>query len=377
MGERAVMGRPVAIASAFETSLCSETPGASLEEMIFDAATQTLASAGITRETIDQVVTGSSDQVDGRAISVMLTGGPAGGYMKDILNVSSTGEHAFVAAWMRIASGMVDSALVLSWSKCSEAPMGSIDRLGMEPFFLRPLAAQRAVMGGLHVSRVLRERGAPEDEIADVVVTARARAARNPRAHLRLPVTHAEVRASPVVAWPLRALHFPPFSDGAVGLVLMSGERARTLGRPVAWVRGLGWAWDGYDIASRRPGGASALTAAVAQASRMAGIPPNRVNVAEIHGVTAFHERWLLEDLGFTGGGSPVVNPSGGALGANPDFATGLVRVAEAALQVLGQAGPHQVPEARLGLAHAAGGLLAQSHTVIILGGDPPRGGLA
>ena len=50
------------------------------------------------------------------------------------------------------------------------------------------------------------------------------------------------------------------------------------------------------------------------------------------------------------------VNPSGGLLGANPIGAAGLVRFAEAAMQVRGTAGDHQVDGARLAVGHAAGG---------------------
>jgi len=65
-----------------------------------------------------------------------------------------------------------------------------------------------------------------------------------------------------------------------------------------------------------------------------------------------------------------AVNPSGGFLSANPSFASGLVRVAEAALQVMGRAGDRQVKGATVALAHAASGLAAQAHTVAILAAE-------
>jgi len=54
--------------------------------------------------------------------------------------------------------------------------------------------------------------------------------------------------------------------------------------------------------------------------------------------------------------GALPVNPSGGLLGANPIGAAGLIRFAEAALQVRGDAGDHQVDGVRRALGHAAGG---------------------
>ncbi len=65
------------------------------------------------------------------------------------------------------------------------------------------------------------------------------------------------------------------------------------------------------------------------------------------------------------------INPSGGALCANPYFATGAVRVAEAALQVMGQADDHQVKGVQTALAHATSGFSVQNHSVFILSGMP------
>ena len=67
-------------------------------------------------------------------------------------------------------------------------------------------------------------------------------------------------------------------------------------------------------------------------------------------------------------GGDLPVNPSGGALATNPYMTRGLLRVVEAALQLMGKAGARQLPDPRVGLAHGSYGLAGQSHTVIVLG---------
>ena len=68
-------------------------------------------------------------------------------------------------------------------------------------------------------------------------------------------------------------------------------------------------------------------------------------------------------------GGKLPVNLSGGALSFNPLFCAGLIRVAEAANQVRGKAGTHQVPKARRAVAHAASGPAMHYNTVIVLEG--------
>jgi len=70
--------------------------------------------------------------------------------------------------------------------------------------------------------------------------------------------------------------------------------------------------------------------------------------------------------------GKLPVNPSGGVLSTNLHAGSGLLRVAEAVLQVTGRAGEHQVEGARTALAHglsAAAGPAAAANCVVVLGG--------
>jgi len=64
------------------------------------------------------------------------------------------------------------------------------------------------------------------------------------------------------------------------------------------------------------------------------------------------------------------VNPSGGALSADPITATGLIRIVEAVMQVRGEANRNQVSGAQLALAHGQTGICAQSNIVYILRGE-------
>ena len=77
----------------------------------------------------------------------------------------------------------------------------------------------------------------------------------------------------------------------------------------------------------------------------------------EGHDLVGHGEAWKLIEAGETNlGGKFPVNPSGGVLSSNPIGASGMLRFAEAALQVRGQAGEHQVDGARTALGHAYGG---------------------
>jgi acetyl-CoA C-acetyltransferase len=373
----------VAVVGVRQVGYAPAIPDRTLEELIFEAASGALADAQVAWPELAAVVIGASDLVDGRVISSMVTAGPAGGYMKDLLAVASSAEHAFVLAWLRLAAGAGETALVAGWSKGSEAPVAQVEQLSLDPFYRRHLGLDGLVAAALEAGAYRDRYAVPEEAAARVVVKNRASGARNPHAERRQPVTIDEVLTSPVLAWPLRALETPPSSDGACALVLAREARARALRRPAAWVRGVGWASESYWREPAEVVEARALTTAAARAYRAAGVadPRREIAVAEVYDVTPYHELMACEGLGFCGpgeggrlaadaGGGIAVNPSGGLLCANPAFAAGLVRVAEASLQVTGRAGDRQVAGARRAVAHGASGLGGQAHTVVVLDGE-------
>jgi len=69
--------------------------------------------------------------------------------------------------------------------------------------------------------------------------------------------------------------------------------------------------------------------------------------------------------------GSMPINCSGGVLSSNPIGASGMIRFAEAALQVRGQAGAHQIDGARVAVGHAYGGA-AQYYAMWVVSADKP-----
>jgi len=89
-------------------------------------------------------------------------------------------------------------------------------------------------------------------------------------------------------------------------------------------------------------------------------------------GFAAEGEGWKLTEAGETAmGGKLPVNPSGGVLSSNPIGASGLIRFAEAAIQVMGKGGDHQVPGARKALGHAYGGG-SQYYSMWVVSADKP-----
>ena len=102
--------------------------------------------------------------------------------------------------------------------------------------------------------------------------------------------------------------------------------------------------------------------------------------MAEVHDATAFGEIQQTENLGFCGigdggawarsgastlGGTLPVNPSGGLESrGHPVSATGLAQIFELVTQLRSEAGPRQVPGARLAVAENGGGLFGVEEAV-------------
>ncbi len=75
----------------------------------------------------------------------------------------------------------------------------------------------------------------------------------------------------------------------------------------------------------------------------------------------------LIDDGVTEMGGQLPVNPSGGMLAGNPVCVAGATRVAEAVLQLRGEAGDRQVEGASTALVHGVTGICGQHHCVAVL----------
>lgn len=357
-----------------------------LDDIIFEAVNAALADSGVDLHGIDSVMIACSDQIDGRAISGMITSCPAGAHLKDEINTASAPEHAAILAYMRILAGIDRTSLVVSWSKCSEAPVILAESLSTDPLFERDLGITAISAAAMQAASYRGAYGLSDGLAAEVAARSRAKGMKNPHVTWDGAPDRGTVLRSPYLCWPIRELEMTPFSDGACALVMASAEVAEKLAAPRAWVTGVGWASDTYWLADRDKPLLNSTRLAAKQAYKMAGTndPRQEVDVVELHDISAYHWFMACEALGLAGDGRAVelledellaseritINPSGGALSTSPGFATGLVRVAEAALQVQGRAGRRQVPGAKLAIAHALSGLGGQNASVFVLAGD-------
>jgi len=259
-------------------------------------------------------------------------------------------------------------------------------RFAMDPIFTRPLGWHPYALAGLEMARYLYDTGALEEHCAMVVAKNKRNALANPLASYGAALTADDVLASKPLFEPLKELDVAPLVDGCVVMVLAAEEVARKLTDTPVWVLGMGWASETITPEARDWCRPIYAELAAGMAYDMAGItsPANEIDLFEIDdkfsykelqhvealGVCAYGEAArLLEEGVFERDGDLPVNPSGGCLGVgNLLEATGLHKALEVVLQLRGEAGRRQVPDAEVGLAQAWRGLPTASGAVVIFG---------
>jgi len=365
----------------------------SFGEMIWEVVEKILVETGLKfeaqvknadRPVIDKIVSCSEDYWQGRTISDCFYHLEMGALGMSVTKVAADGASAVYHGAVNILSGKSDVVLVIAWRKESETVGSIVENGAFDPIYLRPLGIDFLMAAGMQANQYFHKYGISEEHCAEVVVKNRQNAFRNPFAQEPMDLNVADVMGSKMLSFPIKALDCKPVSDGACALVLAREEAAKELTSRPVWVTGLGNCYDSHYLGDRDLSDCESLQMAAQRAYEMAGItdPFNEIDLAEISEVYSYQELLWMEGLGLCGrgeGGAFVrdgitgidgklpVNPSGGMLSGNPSGVAGMIRVGEAYLQLTGQAGDRQIPDAETALAHGCYGPDGQSHCVVIL----------
>lgn len=365
---------PVAVIGAYSTPVRRNVVDRSLEEMVFEASTGALRDAGLSIEDIDAVMLSTSDQVEGRIIESMVTNGPAGGVGRDVTTLASAGEHAFVYGYLRLRAQQGSRVLVVVWSKESESnDPAHADLISSEPFLLRPLGMRSLVAAGLQASAYAARHGVDEQAVEEL---RGARQQASARANEQLGEAAADGDTQ-LAAWPLTRADLPRGCDVACAVVMASAD-AVTAEHVPAWIDGVGWVTERYDLGGRDLTRFESLEAAARMAlGERSAADADVVEVQEISTVGAFAAGEALglaapgQGSQAVGSTSPTVNPSGGNLPANPGNAAGFMRLLQAAQQVRGRAGQVQLePRPRTAVGAALHGFAGQGAAVVSFAAD-------
>lgn len=348
----------------------------SIAGLVRQAARRALDDAEMDWGDIDAVVIGKApDFFEGVMMPELYLADALGCAGKPMLRVHTAGSvggsTALVAASL-VEAGIHRRVLTVAFEKQSESE--AMWALTLPIPFQAPLVAGAGGYFAPHIRAYMRRANAPDHIGILVALKDRRNGLANPYAHLHEhDITFESVRDSIMLWDPIRYSETCPSSDGASALVLTDEAGGDAAPRPPAWVLGRAMRSEPTMFAGRDQVNPRAGRDCAADVYAQAGItaPRREIDLAEIYVPFSWYEPMWLENLGFADEGTGwklvedgvtqmdgdlPINPSGGVLCTNPIGASGMLRFAEAALQVRGQAGEHQVDGARVAVGHAYGG---------------------
>ena len=385
------MSQRCAVIGVGQTNHAAKRDDLSIAGVVREAALRALDDAALSWGDIDAVVIGKApDMFEGVMMPELYLAdalGAAGKPMMRVHTAGSVGGSTALVAASLIQGGIHERVLTVAFEKQSES--NAMWALTPKIPFQPPVVAGAGGYFAPHIREYIARSGAPGDVGIRVALKDRLNALRNPFAHLKLAdITFEMIEESPMLWDPIRFHETCPSSDGACAMVLASEAKAAAAPNPPAWVLGSAMRSEPIMFPGRDEVDPRAGRDCAADIYQQAGItnPLEQIDVAEIYVPFSWYEPMWLENLGFAGDrkgwelvldgttafdGELPVNPSGGVLSSNPIGASGMIRFAEAALQVRGMAGEHQVPGAHIALGHAYGGG-SQFYAMWIVGSEKP-----
>ena len=371
--------REVAILGIGQT-VVEEQWDKSMREIGGEAGFAAMQDAGLER--VDAVYVGNmlSSLISGQSQLGTFFSDWIGLWQQEAVKVEAacaSGAAAFRAGLIAVASGDVDSALVVGVEKMT-------DKAGHDVTAALATAAdadyevEQGVsfvgLNALIMRRYMHEFGWKHTDFAPFSVNAHANAMHNPFARLHEKISVEKYEKASMVATPISLLDASPIGDGAAAAVIVPAEKViNHAGRPRVMVSASAAATDTIAVQSRRdPLFLQAAYDSSKRAYEMANIEPKGVDVFELHDAFSIMSVLSLEACGFAERGQgprlgldneisiqgrvPVCTRGGLKARGHPVGATGMYQIVEVVQQLRGECGPTQVDGAKIGMAQNIGG---------------------
>ncbi|MCG8588975.1 MAG: thiolase domain-containing protein [Proteobacteria bacterium] len=350
--------RNVAILSYAQTPFVRSEQGRNEVEMLMPVVAEAREQSGLGKDDIDFTVSGSTDYLAGQAFSFVMAVDALGAWppIRES-HVEMDGAWALYEAWVKIQTGEIDSALIFSFGRSSMGDPALTMAMQLDPYTLAPLGVDAISLAALQARALLDSGRYTSADLAEVAVRSRRDAKDNPNVHLSGDFDVESILAEDYLVSPLHKSDCPPISDGVAAMVIAAEDVARRVSSRPVWIRGIQ-----HRLEVHQPGQRdltrSPSTAACAE---KLGVADLDIDLAELSAPFTHQELILRDALGLDD--SVRINPSGGALAANPIMVTGLARFGEASRQIA-------AGKAQRALAHATSGHCLQQNLVAILEGD-------
>jgi acetyl-CoA acetyltransferase len=347
--------RDVAVVSFAQSPTIAREELRNEVEMLMPVVGAAMSAVGLTKEDLGFVVSGSCDYLAGAPFSFVSALDAVGAWPPlEESHVEMDGAWALYEAWVRLQHGDIDTALVYSFGKSSPSGARDLLALQLDPYCLAPLAPDAVSLAALQARLLLDGGHTTEAAMAAVALRSRTAAAENAEAQLRTSMSVDELLSQPYVVAPLRRHDCPPIGDGAAAVVLAAGDRACELTARPAWITGIDHRIEAHALGARE----LTTSPSTARAAQAAGVFDGPVDIAELHAPFTHQELILRSALRLDD--DVDVNPSGGALAANPMMVAGLARIGCAARSVTDGVAIRAV-------AHATSGPCLQQNLVCVL----------
>jgi acetyl-CoA acetyltransferase len=347
--------RPVSIASFAQAANVRREDEHNEVEMLMPVVAEVFANIGITKDDVDFICSGSTDYLIGGPFSFVTALDAVGVWPpRPESHVEMDGAWALYEAWVLLQEGEIDAALVYSFGRSSPGNLNEILALQLDPYYMAPLWPDPVSLAALQARALIDAGKGTEEQFAAIASRSRKDALANPKAQVANDIPVATLMTDEYVVAPLRRHTLPPITDGVACMVLAAGDKARQWSERPVWITGFDHRIESHSLGARDLTTSPSTT----KAASVAGVADGPIDVAEIHAPFAHQELILSEALGLDDGVS--INPSGGALAANPIMSAGLIRIGEAAARIAsGQAGR--------AVAHATSGPCLQQNLVCVM----------
>jgi acetyl-CoA acetyltransferase len=325
-------------------------------EMLMPCFASIYEDLGIEQTDIGFWCSGSADYLAGRAFSFISAIDSIGAVPPiNESHVEMDAAWALYEAYIKLLTGQVDTALVYGFGKSSAGVLRRVLALQTDPYTVAPLWPDAVSMAGLQARFGLDSGKWTAEQMAQVALDSMNASPRTDSVESASSIE--ELLSRPYFADPLRRHDIAPITDGASAIVLAAGDKARELRENPAWITGIEHRIE-TPVLGARDLTTSPSTAASAAAAT--GGDAGSIEVAELYAPFSHQQLILAEAIGLNG--STKINPSGGALAANPMFSAGLERIGFAARHIFDGS-------AQRVLAHATSGAALQQNLVAVMEG--------
>ena len=350
--------RDVAVISFTQSQSRRRVPELNEVEILMPIVAEAVEKSGVPREKIGFTCSGSCDYLAGQPFAFVwgLEAIAAWPPIRES-HVEMDGAWALYEAWVLLQEGEIDAALVYGFGKSSPGSLRDVLAMQLDPYYYAPLWPDSVSLAALQARAVLEGTDHTEREMAEIASRSRRDAKGNPYAQVTGDFSVEEILKEPYLVSPLRKSDCAPISDGAAAMILAADDLARSVSPRPAWIRGIEHRIEPHALGSRD----LTMSESTAVAAERAGALDDKLDVVELLAPFTHQELILRDALNLKNGES--VNPSGGALAANPVMAAGLIRIGEAAARITNGS-------ADRALAHATSGPCLQQNLVCVLEGD-------